>query len=78
MSFSLIIKYGEIEIFESAQILPDFVFFLKICHNFKSYQNMLTLSSFIFYVISYKFSLNNIYIVSHLHVEKDSQTFFKP
>jgi hypothetical protein len=47
-------------------------FILKICHNFKSYQNVLTLSSLNFYVISYNFSLNNIYITSHLHVEKDS------
>jgi len=50
-----IIKFGEIWIFESAQILPNFVFVLKICHNFKSYQNMLTLSSLIFYIIRYKF-----------------------
>jgi hypothetical protein len=49
------IKFGEIWIFESAQFLLDFVFVLKICHNFKSYQNMLTLSSLIFYVIIYKF-----------------------
>ncbi len=53
-------------------------FILKICHNFKSYQNMLTISGFIFYIISYKFSLNNIYIASHLHVKKDSWTFFRP
>jgi len=51
---------------------------LKICHNFKSYQNMLTISSLIFDVISYKFYLNNIYITSHLHVKKDSWTVFKP
>jgi hypothetical protein len=30
---------------------------------------MLTLSSLFFCVINYKFSLNNIYIASHLHVE---------
>jgi hypothetical protein len=53
-------------------------FILEICHNFKSYQNMLTISGFIFYIISYKFSLNNIYIASHLHVKKDSWTFFRP
>ncbi len=38
---------------------------------------MLTLSSLIFYVISYKLSLNNIYIASHLHVEKDSWILLK-
>jgi len=41
-------------------------------------QNMLTLSSLIFNVINYKFSLNNIYVASHLHVEKDSWTILKP
>jgi hypothetical protein len=39
---------------------------------------MLTISSLIFDVISYKFSLNNIYIASHLHVKKGSWTYFKP
>jgi hypothetical protein len=49
-------------------------FFLKIYHNFKSYQNMLTFkSSFLYYKhISNNFSLNNIYIASHLHVVKES------
>jgi len=60
-------------IFESAQIL---CFVLKICHNFKSYQTMLTFSNLIFYIIRYNFSLSNIYIVSHLHVTKDLWIFF--
>jgi hypothetical protein len=56
----------------------DFVFHLEnLSCNFKSYQNMLTFSSLIFYVVIYKFCLNNIYIASHLHVEKYSWTFFK-
>jgi hypothetical protein len=62
-------KYEFLKVHKFCKIL---CFILKICHSFKSYQNMLTLSSFIFYVINYKFSLNNIYIASHLHVEKDS------
>ncbi len=53
-------------------------FVLKTSHNFKSYQNMLTLSSLIFNITSYKSFFNNIYIASHLHVEKNSWTFFKP
>ncbi len=67
-------KYKFLKVHKFCQIL---CFVLKICHNFKSYQNMLTLSSLIFYVISYKFSLNNIYIPLHLHVKKDSWTFLK-
>jgi len=68
-------KYKFLKVHRFFQIL---CFILKICHNFKSYQNMLTFSSLIFYVIGYKFSSNNIYIASHLHVEKDSQIVFKP
>jgi hypothetical protein len=51
------------------------VFVFKIFHNFKSYQNMLPFSSLIFYIISYNFLFNNIYIASHLHVIKESWTF---
>jgi hypothetical protein len=67
-------KYKFLKVHKFCQIL---CFILKIYHNFKSYQNMLTLSSLIFYVISYKFFLNNIYIASHLHIKKDSWTFSK-
>jgi hypothetical protein len=62
-------KYEFLKVHRVCQIL---CFVLKICHNFKLDLNMLTISSLIFYVISYKFSLNNIYIASHLHVENDS------
>ncbi len=62
-------KYQFLKMHIFCQIL---CFVLKFFHNFKSYQNLLTLSSLIFYVITYKFSLNNIYIPSHLHVKKDS------
>jgi hypothetical protein len=65
-------KYKYLKVHKFCQIL---CFILKICHNSKSYQNMLTLSSLIFYVISYKFSWNNIYIASHLDVKKDSWIF---
>ncbi len=68
-------KYKFLKVHIFCQILC--FIFLKF-HNFKSYQNMLTFSSLIFYVISYKFFLNNIYIASHLHVKRDSWTFFKP
>jgi hypothetical protein len=68
-------KYKFLKVHKFCYIL---CFILKICHNFKSYQNMLTLSSLIFNIISYKFFFNNIYIASHLHVEKDSRTFLKP
>jgi len=37
---------------------------------------MLTISSLIFDGINYKFSLNNIYIASYLHVKKNHD-FFK-
>jgi hypothetical protein len=70
--FFFTIKFEEIRSFENALILLDFVFRLENLPKFQSYQNMLTLSSLIFYVISYKFSLNDIYITSHLHVEKGS------
>jgi hypothetical protein len=53
-------------------------FILKKCHNSKSYQNMLTFSTLIYYIISYNFSFKNIYIASHLHVVKNSWTFNKP
>jgi hypothetical protein len=62
-------KYKFLKVHTFCQIL---CFVLKICHNFKSYQKMLTLPKFFLNVISYKFLINNIYIVSHLHVEKDS------
>ncbi len=61
-------KYDFLKVHRFCRVL---CFVLKFCHNFKSYQNMLTLSSLFFYVISYKLSLNNIYIALHLHVEKD-------
>ncbi len=53
-------------------------FILKNCHNFKSYQNMLTFSVLVSNIISYKFSSNNIYIASHLTVIKCSWNFLKP
>jgi hypothetical protein len=59
-------------IFENAQIL---CFVLKICHNFKSYQTMLTFSNLVFCIIRYNFSLSNIYIVSHLHAINDLWIF---
>jgi hypothetical protein len=68
-------KYEFLKVHRFCQIL---CFVLNFFHNVKSYQNMLTFSSFIFNVISYKFSLNNIYIASHLHVKKDTWIFFKP
>jgi len=70
------IKSWDIQFFESAHILPNFV--LKIYHNFKSYQNMLTLPIYFLNVISYKFLLNNIYIVSYLHVKKIHKLVLKP
>jgi len=75
--FSFAIKFKEIWILEMHIFCQILCFILKICDNFKSYQNMLTLSSLIFNVISYKFSLNNIYNASHLHVKKGSWTFSK-
>jgi hypothetical protein len=62
-------KYSFLKMNRFCQIL---CFLLKKNYNFKSYENMLTISSLVFDGISYKFSLNNIYIASHLHVEKDS------
>jgi len=68
---SILNKYENLKVYKYCEIL---CFILKICHNFKSYQNMLTFSSLISYIINYNFYLNNIYITSHLHVEKDSWT----
>jgi len=62
-------KYKFLKVHKFCQF---FCFILKICYNFKSYQNMLTFSSLILYIISYKIFKNNIYIASHLHVKKDS------
>jgi len=45
---------------------------LKIYHNFESYQNMLTILSYFFNIIEYKFVLYVMYITTHLHVVKDS------
>jgi hypothetical protein len=50
------------QIFENAQILPDVLFCLKICHNFKSYQNMLTISNLIF--LYYKLK---VFYKQHIH-----------
>jgi hypothetical protein len=66
-------KYNFLKVHKFCQF---FYFILKKNHNFNSYQNMLTLSHLIFYIISYKFLKNNIYIASHLHVEKDLWTVF--
>ncbi len=62
-------KYEFLKVHRFCQIL---CLILKTCHNLKSYQNMLTISSLIFYILSYNFTLNNIYIASHLRVVKDS------
>jgi hypothetical protein len=50
-------KYKFLKVHNCCQIV---CFILKKIHNFKSYENMLTFSSLIFYVISYNFFLNNI------------------
>ncbi len=52
-------------------IFPYLVFQLENLSYLKSYQNMLTFSNLILYVISYKYSFNNIYIAWHLHVKKN-------
>jgi hypothetical protein len=45
-------KYRFLKVHRFCEIL---CFIFKICHNFKSYQNMLTLSSLIFCIIRYDF-----------------------
>jgi hypothetical protein len=60
-------KYKFLKVHKFCQIL---CFVLKICHNFKSYENMLTLSSFFKNIISYNF-LKKTYILHHIY-------FFKP
>ncbi len=52
-------------------IFPNLVFQLENLSYLKSYQNMLTFSNLILYVISYKYSFSNIYIAWHLHVKKN-------
>jgi hypothetical protein len=68
-------KYEFLKVYKFYQIL---CFILKNDHNFKLYHNMLKFSNVISCIISYNFSLSNIYITSHLHVVKDSWTLNKP
>jgi hypothetical protein len=69
---SILNKYDFLKVYK---ILLDFVSHFKKLSQFKSYQNMLTFSILVSYIISYNFSSNNIYIASHLHVIKDSWSF---
>jgi hypothetical protein len=65
---SILNKYENLKVYKYCEIL---CFILKICHNFKSYQNMLTFSSLISYIINYNFYLNNtlhhIYMLKRIH-----------
>jgi hypothetical protein len=71
-----IVNFEYIRIFERIHIWLDLCFLLKKCHNFKSYQNILTFSSLVFYIISFNFSLKT-YILHHIICCKGFMNFLK-
>jgi hypothetical protein len=65
-------------IFESVQILPNFVFCLEKLLQSQIIPKHVNIFNFNFLYYKLQLYLNNIYIASHLHVIKDSWTFLKP
>jgi hypothetical protein len=66
--YSLLNNYEFFKVCKFCQIL-DFI--LKIYHNIKWSQNMLTILDFFSYIKNYNFVLDVMHITPHLHVVKD-------